>query len=274
MRLRILSLFPLFALLAFFLTSCSNPQKDYQPIQQLQVTFKQAILNTSDDSLKVTYCDTVIAALQRFIVSHPKGEWNTTADDALTVWRTKRDSLFHDWQIAKDSLQEIATRATDFQKVQELQNAADNLIQHTFDYAVRLKSCSDMISALQDYLTKYPTGEWSTSAQTALMSWESRRAAFLQGLHSLLDRLSSLMTQRAIQEAQRIHNFSKVERVQLQSSDTTSTAGLIHVTSTYAVRMVAVLLREDIFKLHVTVSGEIDPRTNQALVDNNVQVVQ
>ena len=66
MRLRILSLFPLFALLAFFLTSCSNPQKDYQPIQQLQVTFKQAILNTEEYQILTAGSDRKITYWEKY----------------------------------------------------------------------------------------------------------------------------------------------------------------------------------------------------------------
>ncbi len=263
-----------FTLLAFLLNSCSSPQNDYESVQQLQAASAQAILSASDDSTKLKYCDTLIVALRGFINDHPKSEWNITAQKALSGWQGKRDSLFKNWQLTKDSLQEIATRVPDFQKIKDLQDAAEDVIQHSFDYAVRIKSCSDMISALQSYLSKHPSGEWSTSAQTALMSWESRKTALLQDLRSLLGKLSSLLQQHAVQEAQKRHNWSKVERMQLQSSDTTSSGGLIYVTSTYAVRMVAILMRTDIFKLQITVSGEIDPQRNQATVDSNVQVVE
>lgn len=274
MTSRILRSFLLLTVLALVLNSCSNPQKDYEPVQQLQLASERAIASTMDDSTKLKYSDSVIVAIKDFINNHPKGEWNLTAKSALENWQGKRDSIYKSLQVTNDSLQEVMNRETDFEEIQKLQMAAEDVMQHSFDYSVRMKSCSDMINALQSYLVKHPTGEWSTSVQTSLMSWKSRRSELVQGLRSLLDMLSSLMKQRAIQEAQKVHNWSNVERVQLEKSDTTTVGGFIHVTSTYAVRMVAALMRSSIYKMEITVSGSIDPEAKRPFVDSNVRVVE
>ncbi len=274
MTFRILCSFILLTVLVLVFNSCSNPQKDYEPVQQLQLASEHAIVSTSDDSTKLKYSDSVIVAIKDFINNHPKGEWNLTAKSALEHWQAKRDSIYKSLQVRNDSLQEVMSRETDFEEIQKLQVAAEDVMQHSSDYAVRMKSCSDMMNALQSYLVKHPTGEWSTSVQTSFLSWKSRRAELVQGLRSLLDMLSSLMKQRAIQEAQKVHNWSNVESVQLEKSDTTTVGGLIHVTSTYAVRMVAALMRSSIYKLEITVSGSIDPEAKRPFVDSNVRVVE
>ncbi len=212
MTFRILRPFLFFAVVTFLLSSCSNSKKEYEPVQRLQIATEQTIASTSDDDAKLKSCDSVITALQKFMRKHAEGEWNLTAKAALENWQAKRDSISKSWQATKDSLQEVVSRRTDFEEIQKLQDAAEDVMQHSFDYAVRMKSCADMINALQEYLLKHPTSEWSTSAETALMSWKSRRAALVQELGSAFNKLSLLMKQRAIQEAQKVHNWSYVKR--------------------------------------------------------------
>ena len=274
MTFTILRPFLFFAVVTFLLSSCSNPKKDYESVQRLQIATEQTIAITSDGAAKLKSCDSVITALQKFMKKHAEGEWNLTAKAALENWQAKRDSISKSWQATKDSLQEVASRRTDFEEIQKLQDAAEDVMQHSFDYAVRMKSCADMINTLQDYLLKHPTSEWSTSAETALMSWKSRRAALVQELGSLFNKLSLLMKRRAIQEAQKVHSWSNVEKVQLEKSATTTVGASIHVTTTYAVRMVGAIVRSSIFKLEITVSGGIDPETRRPFVDENVRVVE
>jgi hypothetical protein len=137
-----------------------------------------------------------------------------------------------------------------------------------------MKSCDDMIGALQEYFSNHPQSDWSTSAQTALMSWKSRKANLVQQLSFLFNKLSKLMEQRAIQEAEKVHQMSNVEKIQLERSDTTSVGGNINITKVYAVRMVGSIAGKHIFKLDITISGGINPETKQTFVKENVKVVE
>ncbi len=165
-------------LVILILSSCSNPKKDYESVQQLQSSAEQSIQGTSDDAAKLKSCDDVIKALDEFTKNHSDGEWNATAKTALQNWQTKRASI-----------QESINRKLDFDAVQKLQDAAEEVMQHSTDYAVRMKSCDDMINSLQTYVSKHPEGEWTTSAKTSLMSWESRKTTLDRELSSLSNKL-------------------------------------------------------------------------------------
>ncbi|MCJ7457421.1 MAG: hypothetical protein MUP17_00305 [candidate division Zixibacteria bacterium] len=251
----------LFVLVALLLTSCSNPKKDYEPIKLLQITTEQSIQGTSDDSAKLKACEDVIKALQEFVKRHPKGEWNITANSALESWQSK-----------KASIQENINRKLDFEAVQKLQDAAEQIMQHSTDYAVRMKSCDDIINSLQTYISKHPEGEWTTSAKTALMSWESRKATLEQELSSLSNKLYGLLKERAIQEANKVHRMSNIEEVRLDSRDKKAVGANIQVTDVYAIRMRGAIIRSSIFKLKVTVSGGIVPETKRVFVDESATV--
>ena len=251
----------LFVLVVLVLASCSNPKKDYEPIQQLQSTSEQSIQGTSDDAAKLKSCDDVIKALDEFIKNHPEGEWNATAKTALQNWQTKRISI-----------QENINRILDFEAIQKLQDAAEQVMQHSTDYVVRTKSCNDIINSLQTYISKHPEGDWTASAKTALMSWESRKTTLEQELSSLSNRLYGQMKDRAIVEAQRVHGMSNVEEVRLDKRDKKAIGANIQVTDVYAIRMRGAILRSSIFKLKITVSGGIDPATKRVFVDDNVVV--
>lgn len=251
----------LFVLVALLLTSCSNPKKDYEPIKLLQITAEQSIQGTSDDSAKLKVCEDVIKALQEFVKRHPNGEWNITANSALENWQSKRASI-----------QENINRKLDFEAVQKLQDAAEQIMQHSTDYAVRMKSCDDIINSLQTYISKHPEGEWTTSAKTALMSWESRKATLEQELSSLSNKLYGLLKERAIQEAKKVHSMSNIEEVRLDSRDNKAVGANIQVTDVYAIRMRGAIFGSQIFKLKVTVSGSIVPETKGVFVDKSATV--
>ncbi|MBI1804759.1 MAG: hypothetical protein HY033_13545 [Ignavibacteriae bacterium] len=251
----------LFTFVLLFLSSCSNPKKEYEPVQQLQTTAEQSIQGTSDDAAKLKSCDDVIRALQEFIQNHPEGEWNTTAKSALGNWQSKRASI-----------QEAVNRKLDFEEVQKLQDAAEQVMQHSTDYVVWMKSCDDMINSLQTYLTKHSEGEWNTSAKTALMSWQSRKSTLEQELSTLGNKLFGMMKDRAMHEAKSRHGLSNIEEVRLDSRDKKTVGANIQVTDVYAIRMRGALLGTSIFKLKVTVSGNIDPEIKRVFVNENATV--
>ena len=263
MTYRLLYTFLLFIIITFLISSCSSPKKDYEPVQQLLAATEQNISGTSDAAANIKSCQSVIDVLQNFIKAHPEGEWNITAKTALNVWQIKRDSL-----------QEVVNRTLDFEKIQKLQGAAEDVMQHSFDYAVQMKSCDDMIGILQEYLLNHTKSDWSTSVQTSLMSWKSRKTNLVQQLGSLFNKLSKLMEERAIQEAEKVHQMSNVEKIQLERSDTASVGGNINITKVYAVRMVGSIAGKHIFKLDITVSGSINPETKQTFVNDHVKVVE
>ncbi len=183
------------------MSSCSNPTKDYEPIQQLQRITEQSITGTSDDAANIKSCQSVIDALQNFTKDHPEGEWNVTAKTALTNWQTKRDSI-----------QEVVKSKSDFDRIQDLQEATENIMQYSFDYDVRTKSCEDMTQALEQFLSKHSKSEWTACVQTALMSWKSKEDNLIRQLGSLFNKLSNLMEQRATDEAKKVHPVT-VEKV-------------------------------------------------------------
>ena len=100
-------------------------------------------------------------------------------------------------------------------------------MQHSSDYAVEIKNCDDMTEQLQQYISKHPKSDWSASAQTALMSWKSRKAHIEQQLNSLIMKVANLMEQRVRQEAKKVHPMSNIEKLQIESSNTSAIGGNI-----------------------------------------------
>ena len=248
-------------IVTFLISSCSNPAKDYEPIQQFQRTTELSITGTSDDVSNIKSCQNVIDALQNFTKDHPEGEWNLTAKTALTSWQTK-----------KDSLQEVVKSKSDFDRIQKLQDATENIMQYSFDYDVRTKSCEDMTQALEQFLSKHPKSEWNACVQTALMSWKSKEDNLVRQLGSLFNKLYNVMEQRATDEAKKVHPRSAVEKVQIESSNTNTTGGNIQVIRSYAIRMHSTLVSKDIFKLDITVYGNIVPESKQVFIDDYTKV--
>ena len=98
----------------------------------------------------------------------------------------------------------------DYEKVQKIQDANEQIIQRTADYDIKMKACDDSINSLQDFLEKHKEGEWSKLAKNSLQSWESRKTTFKREINSLTDRLFPLLQKRAVQESQKIHRASKI----------------------------------------------------------------
>lgn len=145
-------------------------------------------------------------------------------------------------------------------------------MQNSTDYVIRMKNCDDIISLLKNYISKHPEGELTTSVKTSLMSWQSRKAILEQELNSLSNKLYSQLQDRAIFEAQKVHRMSKVERVNLEERKRETIGIKIHVTDIYAIRMRGTIIGKSIFKLNVTVSGNIDTATKQIFVNDKVKV--
>ncbi len=251
----------LFVFIILFIYSCSNPEKDYEPLQQQQTTAEQKLQNTSDDAARVNICDDVIAELDKFIKEHPEGEWNLTAKTALQSWQSKRGEF-----------QENINLKMDFEEIQKLQDAAEQVMQHSTDYAVRMKNCDDIITAMQNYVTKHSKGEWTTSVNTALMSWESRKTSLDAELNTLYNSLYAKMRDKAITTAKRVHNFSNIETVTLKDREKQTEGSNLQVKDIYAVRMRGKIFGSSIFKLDITVIGGINPETKAIYVNEDAKV--
>lgn len=167
-----------------------------------------------------------------------------------------------------------SSQKTDYEDVQKLQDASEQVMQHSTDYDVRLKACNDMTNSLQAFLTKHPEGEWSNIARTALLSWESRRDALVEEKAALLNQLNAKLQAKAEEEAHKVHSMCNIERMTVYSHDETKEGSQIVVKTTYAVRMRGAILGMDIFKINVTVSGRIATDTKEVSVDQRVTVVE
>jgi hypothetical protein len=53
----------------------------------------------------------------------------------------------------------------DYRSVQNFQDAAEQIMQHSFDYDAKIKSCNDVIAVLNGFLQKHSSGEWASTAR-------------------------------------------------------------------------------------------------------------
>lgn len=163
----------------------------------------------------------------------------------------------------------------DVDKMQKLLEVGEQTMQHSTDYDVKIKVCNDMIILLQNFVKKHPEGEWSNTAQTALMSWESRRDIISREKESLTTELYSRLKARAKQEAKNAHPLSDIEgEVNLDKRDEWKQGSWIAVKDIYSIRMRGSILGTSIFKLKVVVQGHIATDTKQVSLDENAAVVE
>ncbi len=233
--------------------SCSNPQKDFQNVENLQALSAQNIHNATDVTAKLKACDTVITACQGYMNKYPTSDWNE-----------KAKVILNQWAATKQGLVEEVNEQTDFTKIQQLQNSAMQVVQNSNDFAVRLKACTDMVNSLQGYLSEYKSGDWVSAAQTMLMSWQSQKTTLENQLSDLGNRLYGILKQDAINAAMRRYSLSDIQTMTLQDRKVTEAGSQIQVTDTYFVRMVGRLAGTSIFKLNITVTGIIIPETKEA----------
>jgi len=160
----------------------------------------------------------------------------------------------------------------DYEEVQKLQDAAEQVLQRSPDYDVRIKSCDDAISALQRFLDKHKEGEWTDVARNALASWQARKSNFEREINSLMEQLSSQLRERAIEEAKKVHPASNIENLNLENRARRKEGYNILLNDTYSIRMRGAILGTHIFKLTVRVSGSIAMDSKKIFVDENARV--
>ena len=127
-----------------------------------------------------------------------------------------------------------SSQKADYEDVQRLQDASEQVMQHSSDYDVRLKACGD----------------------------------------KLLSQLERGFQAKVIREAQKVHSFCNVERIDQQSRNERKEGSRIVVDASYAVRMKGATLGMDIFKLDVRVSGYVATDTKLVSVDQRATVVE
>jgi len=165
-----------------------------------------------------------------------------------------------------------ANQKADYEEVQKLQDAAEQVIQRSADYDTRIKSCDYAINSLQRFLDKHKEGEWKNVAKNALSTWQARKASFEQELTSLSELLYSQLKERAIQESKKVHPASKVDSISLVNRTKSKEGNTTKVSDTYFVRMGGIIVGTHIFKLFVRVSGGIAMDSKRVFVDESASV--
>lgn len=169
-------------------------------------------------------------------------------------------------------LESCADPKKDYEDVQKLQDAAEQVIQRSPDYDTRIRACDNAIGAIERFLQEHKEGEWSNIAQNALSSWQSRKTSLEQELTALSELLYSKLQDRAVSECKKIHPASNIEEVKLDNRATTKDGNNVRVSDTYSVRMRGAVLGTHIFKLTVRVSGWIAMDSNRVFVDETAIV--
>jgi len=165
-----------------------------------------------------------------------------------------------------------SSQKADYEEVQKLQDAAEQVFQRTVDYDVKIKACDDAINVLQTFLTKHKEGEWSNIAKSALDSWQSRKSAVQQESGTLMESLYSQLKQRAIDETQKAHPASRIENIVLANRVSNKEGSKMAINDIYHVRMKGTILGTHIFKLTVRVSGHVVMDSKAIIVDEKVIV--
>ncbi len=176
------------------------------------------------------------------------------------------------WWLFRGTPERNFSEKEDYEELQKLQVATEQVMRNTYDYDVKIKSCDDMISFLQDFLKKHQAGEWSVIAKTTLKSWQSKKVTLEQEIRSLVDELYAQMKKRAIEEAGKAHWFSHVENINLEKRNKRKEGIYTVVNDIYSIKMRGGLFGANIFQLKVTVSGRVAMDTKKVSVDDQVSV--
>jgi outer membrane murein-binding lipoprotein Lpp len=162
----------------------------------------------------------------------------------------------------------------DFQKIHQLLTYDEQAIQHTNDYDVRIKVCSSAVQALQKFIESYPLGDSTNRARNLLSIWEVRHEEAVREKTTLMNRLYSLLKERAVQEARNIHPFSRVaDDASLDRREEWRQGSMIEVNDHYTITLREEAKVKRVFKLKVSVSGNLSIDTRKIALDDRVNVV-
>jgi len=245
------------ALLIVFVLSCSNAEKDYSKVQQLQDSKAQLLQQDMDYDVKLQACDAVIAALHDFISKHEKGQWHDAAGLSLGDWQKKRNHVIEEQAYAK---------------LQTTLSSSEQIMSNTYDYDIKMSSCDDAINGIQEFTGGYLDSEFGPSLQKTLVSWQQRKSACQEELNSLIGKFSRISQDKAIEMANVQHMMSNVENLELASRDNKKSGNKIIINDIYDVRMRGVILGTSIFKFKVYVNGYIAMDSKTAGVYNDAYV--
>jgi len=160
----------------------------------------------------------------------------------------------------------------EYKKLQGLQKSAEEIIEGTTDYDIRISSCNSVISAFQDYLGRYKSGEWSDIAKAALQSWQNRRTTWINEKNGLIKKLDKLLIDKVIEEAFLVHPMSNIKKIEISDREKWKVGPDILIKYKYAIRMRGALLGTHIFKLEVTITGKIDTKMKNVFIIGDVIV--
>jgi len=160
----------------------------------------------------------------------------------------------------------------DYEKLIELQQGTEQTFLQTHDFDIKINGCDNVINHLNKFLKRYPDDKRSDKVATALESWKSQKITFNLQLNSLVNNLSSLLSKKAAEAAQKKHPMSKIEEIALASQDKHTVGEKLNLTNVYSVRMKGKMLGKSIFKLSITTSGSIDIEDKNVLVNDKAQV--
>lgn len=160
----------------------------------------------------------------------------------------------------------------DYEKLSQLQQDAEQSFLETHDFDIKIKSCDNIINSLNQFIKKYPKDKWGDTATTALETWTTKKSALVSQENMLIMKLSSLLSQKAREAAQKKHKMSNVESFDLASQEKHIEGDKLNLINTYSVRMKGKLLGKSIYKLSISTSGSINIEDKMTTVNDNAQV--
>jgi len=167
-----------------------------------------------------------------------------------------------------------ANPKADYEEVQKIQTAAEQVVSTSADYDVRINECDNVIRALEGFLNKHKEGEWAATARADLGSWQSRKAVLQNEINSLSAELSARLRLKAAEESTRKHPFSSLELIYREDQTRIKQGSNLLVKETYSVRLLTGLFGLRVLKLTTTVSGGIAMDSKKVFVDDGVQIQQ
>jgi hypothetical protein len=159
----------------------------------------------------------------------------------------------------------------DYEKLIKLQQETEQNLSQTYDFDIKISSCDNIINALNKFIKKYPDSERTDTAQIGLQSWYLRKFKLTSQLNSLVNELSSHLSEKAKVAAQHKHKLSKIEQFDNISQNKHTEGSKIFMTNVYTVSMKGKIIKKSTFNFKITVSGSIAIDDRRITSDENPQ---
>jgi len=235
-----------------------SESKDYEVVvsqlQKLQDSKEQLMQQGIDYDVRINACQTVIDSLEIFIAKHPTGHWSDGAQLAKAKWAERKSKL-------------MENKAYD--EITKIQEASELIMENSNDYDVRIHSCDNVLNALTSYKSHYLVGKSDNTIATSLESWQGRKAALEREIKSLREKAFNLNREEALRLSKQQHNFSNVEKIELEKRTENKEGNNINIKDIYNVRMVGAIIGTNIFKLRITVTSHIATDSKSVWVDDD-----